>query len=67
VVAAILAVMLFDFALIVYSAIAGAGLIIDHVHLRLSHDLRLLALVLLAVAGAAFQARMLDRFKVRRA
>lgn len=67
VVAAVLAVMLFDFALIVYSAIAGAGLIVDHVHLRLSYDLRLLALVLLAVAGAAFQARMLSRVRVRRA
>jgi hypothetical protein len=66
VVAAILALMLFDFALILLSAVAGAGLIVDNVHLHLSADARLLALVLLAVVGAAVQAHLLRRYPMRR-
>ena len=66
VVAAILALVLFDLALILYSAIAGASLIVENVHLRLSGSARLLALVVLAAVGAAFQAQMLQRFRVRR-
>jgi hypothetical protein len=66
VVAAVLALVLFDLALILYSAIAGASLILEHVHLRLSGNARLLLLVVLAAVGAAFQARMLERFRVRR-
>jgi hypothetical protein len=66
VVAAILALMLFDFALILLSAIAGAGLIVDNVHLHLGADARLVALVLLAVFGAAVQAHLLRRYPMRR-
>jgi hypothetical protein len=67
VVAAILALALFDLALILYSAIAGAGLILETVHLQLAGGARLLALVVLAAVGAAFQARWLQRVRVRRA
>ncbi|MBV8202928.1 MAG: hypothetical protein JOZ15_20110 [Acidobacteria bacterium] len=66
IVAAIVALALFDLALILYSAIAGASLIVEHVHLRLSGNARLLLLVVLAAVGAAFQAQMLQRFRVRR-
>jgi hypothetical protein len=66
VVAAVVALALFDVALILYSAIAGASLIVEHVHLRLSGNARLLLLVVLAAVGAAFQAQMLQRFRVRR-
>jgi hypothetical protein len=67
VVAAFLALALFDLALILFSAIAGAGLILDNVHLRLGGNVRLLLLVVLAAVGAAFQARWLERVRVRRA
>jgi hypothetical protein len=67
VVAAFLALALFDLALILFSAIAGAGLIVDNVHLRVGGNVRLLLLVVLAVVGAAFQARWLERVQVRRA
>jgi hypothetical protein len=66
VVAAILALMLFDFALILLSAVAGASLIVDNVPLHLGPDARLLTLVLLAVFGAAVQAQLLRRYPVRR-
>lgn len=66
VIAAILALMLFDIALILLSAIAGAGLIVDNVPLHLGADARLVALVLLAVFGAAVQAHLLRRYPVRR-
>jgi Domain of unknown function (DUF4203) len=67
VVAAILALALFDLALILYSAIAGAGLIVNHVHLGLGGDARLLLLIVLAAVGAAVQARWLHGHRVRRA
>jgi len=67
VVAAFLALALFDLALILFSAIAGAGLILDNVHLRVGGNVRLLLLVVLAAVGAAFQARWLERVRVRRA
>jgi hypothetical protein len=67
VVAAVLALALFDLALILYSAIAGAGLILENVHLRLGGSARLLAFVVLAAVGAAFQARWLQSVRVRRA
>jgi hypothetical protein len=66
VVAAVIALALFDIALILYSAIAGAALIVEHVHLRLAGNGRLLLLVVLAAVGAAFQAQMLQRFRLRR-
>ncbi|HVR11748.1 MAG TPA: hypothetical protein VMW75_27145 [Thermoanaerobaculia bacterium] len=66
VVAAVLALALFDLALILYSAIAGAGLILENVHLHLGGNARLLALVVLAAVGAAFQARWLQRPVLRR-
>ncbi len=65
-VAAFLALALFDLALILYSAIAGASLIVEHVHLQLGHDGRLIALVVLAAVGAAVQAHWLRRYPVRR-
>jgi hypothetical protein len=67
VVAAFLALALFDLALILFSAIAGAGLVLDNVHLRVGGSVRLLLLVVLAAVGAAFQARWLERVRVRRA
>jgi len=65
-VAAFVALALFDLALILYSAIAGAGLIVEHVHLQLGRDGRLVALVVLAAVGAAVQAHLLRRYPVRR-
>ena len=67
VVAAFLALALFDLALILFSAIAGAGMIVDNVHLRVGGNVRLVLLVVLAAVGAAFQARWLQRVRVRRA
>jgi hypothetical protein len=67
IVAAFLALALFDLALILFSAIAGAGMILDNVHLRVGGNVRLLLLVVLAAVGAAFQARWLERVRVRRA
>ena len=67
VVAAFIALALFDLALVVFSAIAGAGLILDNVNLlRVGANVRLLLLVVLAAVGAAFQARWLQRVRVRR-
>jgi hypothetical protein len=67
VVAAVLALMLFDLALILYSAVAGAGLILNGVHLAVGASVRLLLLVVLAAIGAAFQARWHESVRVRRA
>jgi hypothetical protein len=67
VVAAAIALLLFDLALILYSAVAGAGLILDSVHLRLGGGVRLLLLVLLAAFGAAVQSSWFQRVGVRRA
>jgi hypothetical protein len=69
VVAAVIAVMVFDFALIFYSAVAGASLIVENVHLSLGRDPRLVLLVVLAVIGAAVQTRYLEHGggRVRRA
>lgn len=67
IVAAFLALALFDLALVLFSAIAGAGLILDNVHMRLGGNVRLLLLVVLAAVGAAFQARWLQRVRVRSA
>jgi hypothetical protein len=66
VIAAILALMVFDFALILLSAIAGAELIVQNAPFHLSADGRMLALVLLAVVGAAVQAQLLRRYPMRR-
>ncbi|HZF12800.1 MAG TPA: hypothetical protein VFE33_28770 [Thermoanaerobaculia bacterium] len=52
--AAFLALRLFDFALIALSALAGAGLITDAAHV--AAPVRTVLLVLLAVAGIAIQA-----------
>ncbi len=67
VVAAVLALALFDLALILYSAVAGAGLVLENVHLHLAGNAHLVALVVLAAVGAAFQAHWLRRYKGRRA
>jgi hypothetical protein len=66
VVAAFVALALFDLALVIFSSIAGAGLILDNVHLRVGANVRLVLLVVLAAVGAAFQARWLQRVRVRR-
>ncbi len=55
VLAAILAMSLFDLALIVYSSLAGAGLVLYGARLHISGDVHLLLLVLLAAVGAAVQ------------
>lgn len=67
VVAAVLALLVFDFALILYSALAGAELILGAIHLHVSSNVRLLLLVLIAAFGAAVQARWIDHRRVRRA
>jgi hypothetical protein len=67
VVAAAVALLLFDLALILYSAVAGASLILDTVHVALGAGVRLLLLVLLAAFGAAVQSRWFQRVRVRRA
>jgi hypothetical protein len=61
VVAALLALLVFDFALILYSSVAGAALIVEHVHLDLGGTARLVVLVVLAVIGIAVQSRFLER------
>jgi hypothetical protein len=61
--AAVLAVRLFDFALIALSALAGAGLIADAAHL--TGPPRPFFLVLLAVAGIAVQAGWTGRRRAR--
>jgi drug/metabolite transporter (DMT)-like permease len=60
VVAALLALLLFDFTLILYSAVAGASLILEPV-VRLGNDARLVLLVVLVVIGVAVQSRWLER------
>lgn len=67
VLAAVLALALFDLALILFSSIAGAGLILDNLHLHLAANARLLLLVVLAAVGAVFQAGHLRRLRSRRA
>jgi hypothetical protein len=67
VLAAFLALALFDYALIFYSSIAGAHLIVGHVPLHVSGDERLLLLVVLAVIGIVVQASLLRSRRVRRA
>jgi hypothetical protein len=61
--AAILALRLFDFALIAFSSLLGAGLIADAAHLAGSP--RTVVFVLLAVAGIAVQAGWTGRRRER--
>ncbi len=63
VVAAVLAVVVFDFALIFYSSLAGASLIVEYVRLHhpFTGDVRMVALVVLVVIGIAVQMRWLER------
>ena len=65
--AAVLALVLFDYALIFFSAVAGANLVLEAIPLRAGGNVHLLLLIILAVFGAAVQARWLDSARPRRA